>query len=132
MGSLDVEKPLILIVEDEFLLRVVLEDIFAEEGFGVMAVENGKEGLERLFQNAPDLIVLDLFMPDMDGFDFLQELEYTVGKPCPIIVYSGHIEQEYRDKCHALGADYFVTKQVDYQELLRIARDVAKSRGYDI
>lgn len=67
-------KKTILIVEDDSMLRKVLSNRIAEEGYEALEAEDGKEGLETALKKHPDLILLDLMMPVMDGAEMLQEL----------------------------------------------------------
>ncbi len=68
------DKRTILIVEDDGMLRKVLSNRIAEEGYEVLEAEDGKEGLKTALKKHPDLILLDLMMPVMDGSEMLQEL----------------------------------------------------------
>ena len=68
------DKKTILIVEDDSMLRKVLSNRIAEEGYEVLEAEDGKEGLETALKKHPDLILLDLIMPVMDGTEMLKEL----------------------------------------------------------
>ncbi len=77
----------VLVIDDEADLRVVTKRILAKEGFKVIEAENGRQGLERVFSDKPQLILLDLSMPDMNGFEFVTELRRSVvGQSIPVIV----------------------------------------------
>ncbi|HIK18049.1 MAG TPA: response regulator [Leptolyngbyaceae cyanobacterium M33_DOE_097] len=64
----------VLIIEDEPVMREMLHRLLQKEGWQTIEAENGREGLEKLAQTPPDLILLDLMMPEMDGFQFISEL----------------------------------------------------------
>ncbi len=77
----------ILIIEDEQALRTSLQDTFSAEGFEVSAASDGEEGLELALEKSPDIILLDLLMPKMDGRMMLKKLrESPQGKNIPVIV----------------------------------------------
>jgi PAS domain S-box-containing protein len=77
----------ILIVEDDLLLREMLRRMLETTNWGVMEAENGREALDRIQKQAPDLILLDLMLPEMDGFEFLQQLRQTPPwRSIPVIV----------------------------------------------
>ena len=73
-------KAKILVVEDEKSLRDVYMDALGAKGYEIISAENGKEGLEKAIKEAPDLILLDILMPVMDGFCMLKELRKIAGK----------------------------------------------------
>lgn len=79
----------ILIVEDESFLRQALSTKLAKEGFDVLTAQNGVEGLQQAYGNKPDLILLDIIMPKMDGIRMMEELRKDRwGKNVPVIILS--------------------------------------------
>ena len=87
--------PKILIVEDEISLLKILTDQFTIEKFDVLNAKDGKEGLESALQNHPDIILLDINMPVMNGLDMLQALRQDVwGKDAPVVVLSSSQDSE--------------------------------------
>jgi len=80
-------QPTILIVEDDRALNTALVDTLTREGYSILASVNGQEGLDLAYQYKPDLILLDLFMPIMDGHEFMQKLRAdSWGKNARIVV----------------------------------------------
>jgi len=80
-------RKIILIVEDEVTLRNALRDKLTHEGFGVLEAKDGEEGLEVALRDHPDLILLDIIMPKMDGMTVLKKLrEDTWGKTVKVII----------------------------------------------
>jgi len=71
---MDKDKKKILVIDDDDNLRLALSDKLAMEGFSVLEAENGKKGLEKALETHPDLVVLDIMMPVMNGIDMLKEL----------------------------------------------------------
>src|ERR1700730_5404587 len=83
------EAPVVLIVEDEEPIRDVITDVLEERGFQVLPAANGAEALELLDTVRPDVMVLDLLMPVMHGWAFMESyIEKTDGHPIPIVVVS--------------------------------------------
>lgn len=109
----------VLIVEDDpnTLLAVtsMLEVVGHEE---VRSAKNGEEGLERLREEQPDLMFLDLMMPKMDGFEVLRELrDGSAPRPGHIIVMSAHANANDREGVKRLGADQFLAKPFTLDQL---------------
>jgi CheY-like chemotaxis protein len=80
-------RPTVLVVDDESVMQGLLQDILSAEGYQVAIANNGEEGLERISELHPDLVVLDLMMPVLDGWGVLSALEGRSGIP-PVIVLS--------------------------------------------
>ncbi len=124
-------SPHVLVIDDEPQIGRALRTILTEKDFRVTTALRGEEGLTLAAANPPDIVILDLGLPDMDGFEVCARLrEWT---QCPIIVLS--VRDSERDKVAALdkGADDYLTKPFGIQELLarvRVAlRHSASSRG---
>ncbi len=104
-------KKCILIVEDEIVLRDVYEMILAtNEDYDIVTANNGLEGFEQLRKHKPDIILLDLFMPVMDGFSFLQNYDEQEFPSTKIIVYSNMSDTSAREEAYSLGAHDFILK----------------------
>jgi DNA-binding response OmpR family regulator len=107
----------ILIVEDEEKMAVGLKDNFEYEGYQVIIAGNGEEGLERALADSPDLILLDVMMPQKSGFDVCRELK--VKRPSvPIIILTARSQEVDKVVGLELGADDYVTKPFSIRELL--------------
>lgn len=104
----------VLIIEDDKFLRELLAQKLKKEGFPVMEAFNGEEGLEKLKSEKTDIIVLDLILPGMDGFTFLEEMRKDPKiKSIPVLVLSNLGAPEDIERAKALGArDYLVKAQV--------------------
>ncbi len=107
-------KKKILIVEDEEPLRFLYEEELREEGYEVLPACNGKEALLRLETGKPDLIVLDIVMPVIDGMEALCRIVGKDGK-IPIILNTSY--PEYRQDFMSWVADAYVMKSTDLGEL---------------
>jgi len=127
-------SPHILVVDDEPQILRALRTILTEKGFKVTTASRGEEGLTLAAADVPDIVILDLGLPDMDGIEVCARLrEWT---QCPIIVLS--VRDSERDKVAALdkGADDYLTKPFGIEELLarvRVAlRHSARTKGSQV
>lgn len=112
----------ILVVDDEELIREVIKEYLTNEQFDVEEAKNGKEALQKLEKTRYDLLVLDIMMPEMDGFSMLEKLESS--KKVPTIILSAK-DEEY-DKLHGfdLGIDDYLTKPFSPKELVARVRAI--------
>ncbi|MEK9130076.1 MAG: response regulator [Patescibacteria group bacterium] len=110
----------ILIVEDDLFLRRLCEKKLNKEGFEVFLAEDGEEGIQQAKKNIPDLILLDIILPKIDGFDVLKTLkEDKSTNPIPVILLSNLGQKEDIDKGLALGAkDYLIKAHFSPQEIV--------------
>jgi two-component system response regulator VicR len=108
----------ILIVEDEQDLADGLEINLSGEGYRVLKVTTGAAVMNLVIQKSPDLIILDIVLPDMSGFDVCRELRQK-GLAVPIIMLTAKNEEIDRVVGLELGADDYVTKPFSMRELLR-------------
>lgn len=107
----ELQRGLVLVVEDDAFLRRLLVEKLKKEGFKVEAVEGGKEALEFMQKNPPALVLLDLVMPGLDGFQVLQEMKKNPDtKGTAVIVLSNLGEKEHIDRAKSLGADEYMVK----------------------
>jgi len=123
------QKKTILVVEDEPPMQLVLRDILTVEGYTVLEAKNGIEGLELALSAHPDLILLDILMPKMDGLEMLKKLrEDEWGKKAPVIVLTNLSDNE--DVAKAVEEDvfeYFVKTDIKIAEVIeRIRAKVGK------
>jgi CheY-like chemotaxis protein len=100
----------ILLVEDDADLRFIYEMILTRAGYDVLVARNGKEALDILDSHIPRLILLDIFMPVMDGREFLQTLGPSRQKAYTIVVFSNTSEDEIVSTVGHLGVDEIVLK----------------------
>lgn len=108
---MDATKHTILIVEDELPFRLIYRDALDMYGYNVIEAENGEEALKVIEQSPPDLILLDLVLPKLSGFDVLTSLKQAPKtKEIPVIVYSVLNDKPSIDRAMALGADDFTIK----------------------
>lgn len=109
----------ILLAEDEaFIARLYKKHLEAQPGVTVKTVGNGKQVLMAMESEAFDVVLLDLIMPMMDGYEVLGELQKSKKKHSPVIVLTNLTQESDREQCMALGAvDYIVKSDIDAPQL---------------
>ncbi len=120
----------ILVVDDDRILRRVLQNSLEQQGYQVTAVSSGKDALEIFNQDVPDIIVSDVSMPEMNGFEFCRQLRsQPSGKLVPFIFLSAKRDLNDRIQGHSIGADDYLTKPFEMKELLaKIEALIERSR----
>lgn len=104
-------KGSILIVEDDFFLLNIYSTKFEGEGYKVFIAPNGQEGLELALSKKPNIILLDILMPKLDGFGFLKEIKKNkVAANIPIILLTNLSQKKDIDKGLSMGADDYLVK----------------------
>jgi DNA-binding response OmpR family regulator len=114
----------ILVVDDKQELRTLLKKYLTQEGFIVSTARDGQEALFVARQEKPDLIILDLMMPEMSGYDFLRI--YNRQSSTPVIVLTAKVEENDKVLGLELGADDYVTKPFSMRELTARVRAVLR------
>src|ERR1022692_3015586 len=109
----------ILVVDDEADIRGLLKEILTEEGYEVEVAADATEARTARANRAPDLVFLDIWMPDTDGITLLREWSVTDGYDCPVVMMSGHGTVETAVEATRLGAFDFVEKPLSLTKLLR-------------
>jgi PAS domain S-box-containing protein len=124
----DVEHPLkILVVEDKQENWLVLVNLLKPIGFEIIEASNGKEGIEKTFACQPDLILMDLVMPIMDGFEATRQLKQKdISKQIPIIAISASAFDYHRQESLDAGCDDFIAKPFRAEALLACLRKYLK------
>lgn len=112
------QKKRILIVEDETSLASVMGEVLSKNNVHVTVTHNGQEALEAMEKEVPDVVVLDILMPVLDGHDVMKTMKKK-HLDCPVIVVSNLSDQGTRDKCKEVGnvKEYFVKSDMDDDDL---------------
>jgi len=100
----------ILVIDDEQGIRDLLDTLLSRKGYDVVLAENGRKGLETFRRERPDVVVLDLKMPGMDGLTVLQEVR-TLNPLQPVIILTGAGTPEMEQQIRALGVTEYVEKE---------------------
>jgi len=110
----------IFIVEDDKFLRELMSEELQREGFSVASAIDGEEGLEKIPQEIPDLVLLDLILPGIDGFEVLKKIkENPAISKIPVIILSNLGQQDNLDKGMSLGAaDYLIKAHYTPREII--------------
>jgi len=120
----------ILIVDDDVTLRTAMIRYLQNRGYSVQDASSGVEGLTAFEQNTPDLVVSDVMMPEMDGFEFCRRLRSTrLGQLVPFIFLSSRKDVDDRVHGHQMGADDYLVKPFEPKELVaKIEAQLERSR----
>jgi two-component system, OmpR family, response regulator VicR len=119
------KKARVLIVEDEHALNEAYQMILSQSGYIVDTAFDGQEALEKIQENEPDLILLDLRMPRVDGIEFLRHVKLLDEHPkVRVIVFSNYDMQKEIDEAYRLGAERYILKAwASPKELLQVVKD---------
>ena len=109
-------KTTILVVDDEEYVRILLQRTLEEAGYGVVTATNGREALDKLTQSNMSLVLLDIRMPELDGFATLKLIRQQ--SEIPVIMITGMRDVISLDRALGLGADDYVRKPFRTAELL--------------
>jgi excisionase family DNA binding protein len=118
--------PLVLVVDDDEGVRQLVRANLEAEGYAVREAGSADEGLASLEEEPPDLLLLDVMMPEVDGWEMLRRVQerYGIGA-VPVLVFSGTIEERAVDDAAARGARGFLGKPFDLQQLIDHAKQIA-------
>jgi len=119
----------LLLVDDKSSVRTLVRDYLAAEGFRVVAAENGRDALYVARHEKPDLILLDIMMPEMGGYEFLRL--HRKERNTPVILLTAKVEESDKVLGLELGADDYVTKPFGMRELVARIRAVLRRIGQD-
>jgi CheY-like chemotaxis protein len=114
----------VLVVEDYADCRLMLGRLLEMSGYRVLEAEDGREAVEVAERECPDVVLMDLQMPVLDGFtatSLIRHIESTCR--IPIVAVSAKCTQDFRDAAARVGCDHFVPKPVDFDKLLEVVRE---------
>jgi chemosensory pili system protein ChpA (sensor histidine kinase/response regulator) len=116
----------VLVADDSISVRKVLARLIRSQGWNLTLAIDGVDAMEKIRENKPDLVLLDIEMPRMVGFEVLQSLQsQTAYREIPVLMLTSRSAGKYRDKAAELGARGFVTKPFQEEELMALIRDFA-------
>lgn len=109
----------ILVVDDSSVNNFLLENVLEEKGYQLQVAYNGKEAMDFIHQDPPDLILLDIMMPGIDGFEILEKLNRDDSKSkIPVIMVTSKNEETDKERAFKSGAVEYIVKPIDIEELL--------------
>ena len=118
----------ILIVDDDLHIREMLYDLFSRKGYKVFSAAAAQEGIELILQEKPDLVLLDIKMPTMDGIQALKKVG-EMGITVRIVMLTGSEDEEIERRCRAHGASGFLRKTLDIKALARAVDFILSDRS---
>lgn len=119
----------ILIVDDNKLILAIAQDALKEAGYEVVAVDSSVEVYKQVLAHKPNLIILDIMMPGIDGIEICRNLKRSpVTKDTIIVIHSGKKDMTLMDLCFDAGAAAFVFKSNDYQALVKRINEIVKEK----
>lgn len=116
----------VLVIDDEQGIRSLLDMLLSRKGYGVVLADGGRKGLELFRRERPDVIVLDLNMPEMDGVAVLQQVR-SLNPDQPVIILTGAGTPEKEQRVHALGVSEFVEREFSLHRLGDALKRVLKT-----
>ena len=116
----------VLVIDDEQGIRSLLDTLLSRKGYDVVLADGGRKGLELFRRERPDVIVLDLNMPEMDGVAVLQQVR-SLNPDQPVIILTGAGTPEKEQRVHALGVSEFVEKEFSLHRLGDALKRVLKT-----
>jgi chemosensory pili system protein ChpA (sensor histidine kinase/response regulator) len=117
------QVPLVLVVDDSITVRRVTQRLLQREGYRVSLAADGLQALERLQQERPAVVLSDIEMPRMDGFDLARNIRADAAlADLPIIMITSRIAEKHHDHARALGVNHYLGKPYSEEELLRLVR----------
>ncbi len=120
----------ILLVEDNFMNRDMLVRRLKRRDFRTLEAVNGLEGLQMAINHRPDIILLDISLPEMDGYEVARRIkDMPETAEIPIIALTAHALAEDREKALAAGCDDYATKPVNFDALLETIRRLLERKG---
>ena len=114
---MNTKQKLIMVVDDESEIRNIIKEILVEEGYKTLTADSAEEAKRLLDEHRPDLVFLDIWMPDQDGIELLKEWSSDQTKNFPVIMISGHATIETAIEATKLGATDFIEKPISIEKL---------------
>ncbi|MBI4051129.1 MAG: response regulator [Elusimicrobia bacterium] len=120
-----------LIIEDDPVLTDLLSSILQKENCNLQTAFSGKEGIEKISSFKPEVIILDITLPDMSGLDILKQLsEHKQENPASVLVMTVLTNKTYREKAADLGAKAYLTKPFKIQEFLSVVQNAFRQMRF--
>lgn len=125
------KQKLILVVDDELEIRNIIKEILIEEGYKTLTAASAEEAKRLLVEHSPDLVFLDIWMPDKDGIELLKEWSLDQTKNFPVIMISGHATIETAIEATKLGATDFIEKPISIEKLFNTIDSVFSEKAQE-
>ena len=123
LAAQEQKVPLIMVVDDSLTVRKITGRMLEREGFQVLTAKDGTDALEKLLDNLPDVILSDIEMPRMDGFDLVRNIRADERlQEIPIIMITSRLAEKHREHAARIGANHYLGKPYVEDELLGLIR----------
>ena len=110
---------LILLVDDSVVNNILMQSILEDRGYSILTVSNGMDALELLKQKRPDLIILDIMMPDLNGFGVLESVKkYESTSNIPVMMLTARNNWKDQERAMTMGAADYVIKPIDIEDVV--------------
>ena len=120
----------ILVAEDDAVLRDVYMKKFTISGYQIRTAANGEEAIAEIQKKTPDILILDINMPVLDGFGVLEKYP-RASRPFPVILLTNFADEKNRERGKELGADdYFIKSEMAIRKLLEMVETLLKAKKY--
>jgi DNA-binding response OmpR family regulator len=122
-------KPKVLVIDDSQTIRLIIKSVFDRNGFDVALAYDGSDGVRQALMSPPNIVVLDIMMEGLHGFEVLKMLRASSNlQRTAIIIVSGRAFKPDVDRAMELGADSYVVKPFDQKEFFELAQGLMKER----
>jgi two-component system response regulator AtoC/two-component system nitrogen regulation response regulator NtrX len=120
----DINSSLILLVDDSEVSNFLMQSILEERGYSILSVSNGKDALDFLKQQQPNLIILDIMMPEMNGFGVLESVKkFEATAKIPVMILTARNNLKDQEKAISMGAADYMIKPIDIDDVVeRVSR----------
>ena len=112
----------LLIVDDQYGIRLLLHEIFKKEGYEVFQAANGFQAIDIVIKDCPDLVILDMKIPGMDGVEILKRIK-EINKDIKVILMTAYGELDIIEEAKKLGALQYFPKPFDIDEIKKVVRE---------
>jgi len=124
--QIDSRKQSIMVIDDSIVIRKMIEIALEDEDFNIFSATTGKEGMEAIEKDKPDLVILDMMLPDMSGIDVLKKIKDS--KDLPVIMLSGKDSPQLVENAKEMGVNDFLPKPFKDDELVEKVKSLVKSK----
>jgi len=126
---MELEPKRILLVEDDRDTLTVLRENLKRAGYQVVEAQSGEEGLVAFKRYKPDLVILDVALPGIDGWEVLRRIKAgPISRKTPVVMLTGKTDNADRIKGYEIGADFYMTKPYNVQKLLTVVRSIVREQ----
>lgn len=126
------DKKLILIIDDSSTNIVLLETVLGRNGYEVASARSAMEGIAKIKKRIPDLIYLDLIMPDVDGLRFMEILHENIEwQGIPVVIISAVTDGDIKKRSLKMGVTSYITKPVNIDRIVQVTREIIEQGEHD-